>query len=139
LTPNPNSVRCRCEQKRLQRTPHVVLLSRSFYHHSLRPLLAKWLLCWLKRQQLSELSWEEALQYLMDGPKSAVAGVFEENINDQVSVLGDAMSFLGDTKSSLGVAKSSLGDAKSSLGDAMSFLGDTKSSLGDTKSSLGDA
>ena len=38
------------ESKRLQSSPHLVLLDDGFYHVRLQPIMAKWALMWLKRQ-----------------------------------------------------------------------------------------
>ena len=34
----------------MQRVPHLVLLSDAFYNQTLRPILADWLLLWLRKQ-----------------------------------------------------------------------------------------
>lgn len=45
-----------CASRLLQRTPHVVLLSRKFYHEKLMPLLAQWVLLWMRQRKLREIS-----------------------------------------------------------------------------------
>ncbi|CEL97859.1 unnamed protein product [Vitrella brassicaformis CCMP3155] len=48
----------------LQRTPHLILLSTSFYHATLKPLLAKWLFFFLRSKRLTGINDETALRYL---------------------------------------------------------------------------
>ena len=57
--------------KQLQRIPHLVLLSPSFYHTQLRPLLAEWLLLWLRRQGLRDVTDEQILHCLSAGGANA--------------------------------------------------------------------
>lgn len=45
-----------CSARLLQKTPHVVLLSRKFYHEKLMPLLAQWVLLWMRQRRLREVS-----------------------------------------------------------------------------------
>ena len=53
--------------KQLQRIPHLVLLSTSYYHSTLRPLLAEWLLLWLRRQGLRDVTDKQILHCLSTG------------------------------------------------------------------------
>ena len=53
----------------LQRIPHLVLLSDSFYHNQLRPILADWLLLWLRKQGLRDVTDDQALRCLSGGAK----------------------------------------------------------------------
>ena len=39
----------------MQRVPHLVLLSDAYYVSALRPVLADWLLLWLRRQGLRDI------------------------------------------------------------------------------------
>lgn len=50
-----------CSARLLQKTPHVVLLSRKFYHEKLMPLLAQWVLLWMRQRRLREVSDEVTL------------------------------------------------------------------------------
>ena len=59
--------------KQLQRVPHLVLLSAGFYHATLRPLLAEWLLLWLRRQGLRDVSDAKILACLSAGGADAEA------------------------------------------------------------------
>lgn len=45
-----------CESRLLQKTPHIVLLSRKFYHERLMPLLAQWVLLWMRQRRLRDVS-----------------------------------------------------------------------------------
>lgn len=59
-----------CDAKLLQSQPHIVALSRSFYNTELLPLLARWLLVWLKTSRLQDLTEDQAYEYLVHGPNS---------------------------------------------------------------------
>ena len=48
----------------VQRRPHPVLISLTFYHETIKPLLAALLLTWLRRQGLVELTDAQALRAL---------------------------------------------------------------------------
>ncbi|CAN0521202.1 unnamed protein product, partial [Ectocarpus sp. 12 AP-2014] len=45
-----------CAARLLQKTPHVVLLSKKFYHEKLMPLLAQWVLLWMRQRRLREVT-----------------------------------------------------------------------------------
>ena len=55
----------------LQRVPHLTLLSDAFYAHSLKPILADWLLLWLRKQGLRDVTDEQALRCLSGGAVDA--------------------------------------------------------------------
>lgn len=57
-------------QRWLQTSPHLVLLDSAFYHAQLKPLLAAWLLLWLRTNQhvAPELSDADLTEYLVKGP-----------------------------------------------------------------------
>eukprot|EP01012_Entosiphon_sulcatum_P004402 TRINITY_DN11719_c0_g1_i1.p1 TRINITY_DN11719_c0_g1~~TRINITY_DN11719_c0_g1_i1.p1 ORF type:complete len:3283 (+),score=530.28 TRINITY_DN11719_c0_g1_i1:870-9851(+) len=55
------------ERKLLQRTPHLVLLSASYYHDEIRPILAQWMLLWLRSKRLTGVSDGAILNYLLAG------------------------------------------------------------------------
>jgi hypothetical protein len=56
----------------IQRTPHLALLSRNYYHTEMKPLFARWLLLWMKQQRLQGLSDEDAVAYMLGGTASLV-------------------------------------------------------------------
>ena len=58
------------ERKVLQRTPHLILLSRPFYTGQLKPLLCRWMLLWVRKSRLRELKDEEVLAYMMHGARA---------------------------------------------------------------------
>ncbi|CAM9444365.1 unnamed protein product, partial [Hapterophycus canaliculatus] len=60
-----------CAARLIQKTPHVVLLSRKFYHEKLMPLLAQWVLLWMRQRRLREVQDEVALEYLLKGPTAS--------------------------------------------------------------------
>ena len=45
-----------CDSRLVQKTPHIVLLSRKFYHEKLMPLLAQWILLWMRQRRLREIT-----------------------------------------------------------------------------------
>lgn len=47
------------EQKLLQMVPHLVLLDDAFYHQHIKPVLADWLLLYLRRQRLRDITDEQ--------------------------------------------------------------------------------
>jgi hypothetical protein len=49
----------------LQLTPHLLLLSRDFYHATLKPLLAKWLVPFVRQQRMRLLTSQELEAYLL--------------------------------------------------------------------------
>eukprot|EP00760_Papus_ankaliazontas_P009215 PhM_4_TR13981/c0_g1_i1/m.81553 len=52
----------------LQNTPHLVLLNHDYYHNSMKPLLAKWLMFFLKAHHFTGLSEEETMTYMTVRP-----------------------------------------------------------------------
>jgi hypothetical protein len=48
----------------VQTTPHIVVLSRSFYDVRLKPLLMRWALLWLHAHGCNALGANEILEYL---------------------------------------------------------------------------
>eukprot|EP00930_Biecheleria_cincta_P036032 TRINITY_DN2473_c0_g3_i1.p1 TRINITY_DN2473_c0_g3~~TRINITY_DN2473_c0_g3_i1.p1 ORF type:complete len:3331 (+),score=578.52 TRINITY_DN2473_c0_g3_i1:683-9994(+) len=55
------------EGKQLQASPHLAILSSDFYHDMLRPILAEWMLLWLKRWQPLAVADATVLKYLCNG------------------------------------------------------------------------
>lgn len=49
------------EQKVMQMVPHLVLLNEMFYHEHIKPILAEWLLLWLRRQGLRDITDEQVV------------------------------------------------------------------------------
>ena len=54
-----------CQLKLLQKTPHLVLLSTDYYHLSLKPLIAKWMVLWLETNGVTKLTTQEILLYIL--------------------------------------------------------------------------
>ena len=54
----------------LQRTPHIILLNKSFYDSQLRPLLARWLLLYLNTKQMGGINDEQILSFILNGPRA---------------------------------------------------------------------
>ena len=61
------AVRDGVRSKQLQQVPHVVLLSDKFYHLTLRPIFAAWLVIWLRRQRLRDVTDAKILACLAEG------------------------------------------------------------------------
>jgi len=51
----------------LQRRPHIILLHEAFYHTSLKPLLGRWALLWLKARGMASIPEEVLLEYIVLG------------------------------------------------------------------------
>ena len=60
-----------CEQgiagNYMQRVPHLALLSEEWYHATLKPLMGSWLLIWLRRTGLHDISDDAAIRCLAGG------------------------------------------------------------------------
>lgn len=54
--------------KAMQHTPHLVLLNRSFYNKELKPLMARWMLLYLRNKRLPSVDAKHLLSYMMVGP-----------------------------------------------------------------------
>ena len=52
----------------MQSTPHTILLDNDWYHKELKPLLAHWVLLFLRSKKLSPLQDRYLLSYLTNGP-----------------------------------------------------------------------
>ena len=52
-------------------TPHLVLLSKPYYHETIKPLLAEWSMLWLRTKHLTGLESEYIKEYLLKGSKSS--------------------------------------------------------------------
>ena len=55
------------ETLQLQRSPHLVLLSRPYYDNKLKPILSRWMLLWLRARKLPRMSDDEVTEFLMQG------------------------------------------------------------------------
>eukprot|EP00931_Biecheleriopsis_adriatica_P057927 TRINITY_DN3440_c1_g1_i1.p1 TRINITY_DN3440_c1_g1~~TRINITY_DN3440_c1_g1_i1.p1 ORF type:complete len:2068 (-),score=475.91 TRINITY_DN3440_c1_g1_i1:13-5871(-) len=60
--------------KQLQAAPHLALLSSEFYHKELRPILAEWVLLWLRRRHPLGVDDAVVLQYLCAEQPGAETG-----------------------------------------------------------------
>ena len=65
------AVRQGVAEKQMQQVPHLVVLSSGWYQKALRPILAEWLLLWLRRQGLRDVSDEQILRCLESGGATA--------------------------------------------------------------------
>ena len=68
----------------LQRSPHLTLLSKSFYDSRLKILLARWLLLWLRARKVPSFSDEEIIEFLMVGKSSRESTLekLKKNLSD---------------------------------------------------------
>ncbi len=73
------------EQKLIQTTPHVVLLSRSFYTKVLKPIMARWALLFLLQRRFNGVTEKQLLAYLMGGPAGDPEGTkaVKDNLGDE--------------------------------------------------------
>ena len=55
----------------MQSTPHLVLLSKPFYHEKIKPLLTDWTMLWLRTKRLTGLENQMVKEYLLKGSKSS--------------------------------------------------------------------
>jgi hypothetical protein len=61
------------QERHLQRTPHLILLSTRFYYDEMHPLLCQWMGLWLaSKKGLSSLAPGDILAYLHKGPKDVI-------------------------------------------------------------------
>ena len=81
-------------QRDIQRTPHLILLSRAYYHLKVKPLLARWIVIWMSFRQANGLTDDQMYNYLMiakDGSdlksKAMAVGIKEELLSDEVMKL----------------------------------------------------
>ena len=51
----------------LQRSPHLALVSKNFYDVNMKPVLARWLLLWLRARKLPILTDDDVIEFLMRG------------------------------------------------------------------------
>jgi hypothetical protein len=54
--------------KHMQHTPHLVLLNKHFYHKELKPLMARWMLLYLRNKRLPTVEDKHLLSYMVNGP-----------------------------------------------------------------------
>ncbi|KOO22777.1 conserved unknown protein [Chrysochromulina tobinii] len=55
------------QQRVMQRVPHVILLSDMFYVNTLKPILADWLMLYLRKNGLRDVTDEQAIKCLLNG------------------------------------------------------------------------
>ncbi|CAM9378411.1 unnamed protein product [Chrysoparadoxa australica] len=75
-----------CAARLMQQQPHLVILSRKYYHERLQPLLAQWVLMWLRQKRLRGVGEDMVIEYLMKGAESssaAVTGQLKDALSDE--------------------------------------------------------
>ena len=75
------AVRRGVELQLLQRVPHLVLLSEAYYQAEMRPLLADWMLPWLRRQGVRDITDEQMLVAIHT--PSAVSAAVQQVLGDR--------------------------------------------------------
>ena len=81
------------EEQVLQATPHLLLLDRPWYHRHMKPLLASWLLRFVRLQRVRALDDAEVVAYLMRRERPA-SGALERAPDEQVKTLNLAHDWL---------------------------------------------
>jgi hypothetical protein len=56
------------QMKMVQKTPHLVVLEKKFYHEELKQLMARWLLLYLRSKRLPTVDDRLLISYLVNGP-----------------------------------------------------------------------
>eukprot|EP01047_Picozoa_sp_COSAG01_P053819 COSAG01_NODE_5810_length_4020_cov_2.216526_2_plen_1030_part_00 len=74
-----------CANKDMQKIPHLLVLNRKFYDKRIMPLLAQWMLLWLRHKRVKDVSDETAVLYLTKGPNAGSEVVSEvlDNLSDE--------------------------------------------------------
>jgi hypothetical protein len=70
----------------IQTTPHLALLSRAFYHTHIKPLLAQWLLLFLRAHRLTSLTDEQLITCVIKGMGNVDADLVravEKSVRDE--------------------------------------------------------
>ena len=75
-------VKAGCDQKLLQRSPHLAIVDKKYYARHMKPLLARWLLVWLSSKQITGVKHNDLLEYLLRGRYSPNAKKIETVLHD---------------------------------------------------------
>ena len=95
LTRLTEAIEAGLARQMLQRVPHLILISDAFYHSTLRPILADYLLLWLRRQGLRDITDEQALRCLSGGAVDpSVQSVLSDRHVKMLNLGSDWLSFL---------------------------------------------
>lgn len=73
------------KQRALQRNPHIVLLNPDFYHKYMKPIIAQWALLWLESQNLTGLSDEQIVKYILEEDRSNYEQALVDYVNTNLS------------------------------------------------------
>ncbi len=68
----------------LQRTPHLVLLSRRFYHRELKPLLVRWAVLWFGMQRRTGIK-DAVVEEFLNAPKGKSTMLQADKLDDEPS------------------------------------------------------
>lgn len=76
-------------EQQLQVTPHLVLLDVAFYHETLKPLVACWILTWFGDKGMANLSHDQILEYIVHGPGASAGTIsaVKQNCRDEAMKL----------------------------------------------------
>jgi hypothetical protein len=69
------------KRKVLQRNPHIVLLDPDFYHEYMKPIMAEWTLLWVESQNVSGVSTNQVLEYILAESADAISAGLAEAVN----------------------------------------------------------
>ncbi|KAH8046329.1 hypothetical protein JL720_16406 [Aureococcus anophagefferens] len=74
-------------RRALQRSPHLTLLSLSYYHDTLKPILAEWAVFWLMKSHVGGVTREDTLRFLVEGASEAGPNAdVARRINDRSTI-----------------------------------------------------
>lgn len=65
----------------LQRNPHIVLLDPDFYHEYMKPIMAEWTLLWVESQNVSGVSANQVLEYILAESADAISTGLADAVN----------------------------------------------------------
>jgi len=82
------------EIRALQRTPHIILLNPAWYHETMKPAVADWVLLWLQKQNVgkSGLSEADIRAYILGGASEGSAASDEERQQLREAVSAEGVS-----------------------------------------------
>ena len=85
--------------KALQQTPHLVVLDRSFYHRQMRPVLAEWVLLFMRTKKMGSVEDRVLLNYMIYGPEYDSSGTSKISVgltDEYMKMLNMAHDLLAD-------------------------------------------
>jgi len=83
-------------KKLVQKTPHIVLLDRGYYNQLLKPLMARWMLIWMRHQSV-RVADRVILAFLASGPDAdpeTTRAIHNNLSDDQIKMLNLSRDWL---------------------------------------------